>query len=218
MTQRTTRSMAGLTTTEVIRCLRDGSRDMTQVIYRQIPEMDIFDDNGSLRGTPLFRVNYCGDAFCHPIGSGKGRYDYSSGTQNWVNHHPKHDHLLWCIGDHQLFRCRVSMMYMDWPSHWTGLSRNRYYLVEVICAMYGISVPKNQGTLEVTVETPSASAHPITGIKRYHRNTQKYGPLTNGDKLIAALNVAYQQHTRTWREGQDEIMRLPQLYLTGLRR
>ena len=61
MTERQTRSMRGLTTTEVIQCLRDGSRDMTQVIYRQIPEMDIFNENGSLRGQPMFRVNYCGN-------------------------------------------------------------------------------------------------------------------------------------------------------------
>ena len=115
MAPRTSRSMAGLTTDEVIKCLKDGSRDMTQVIYRQIPEMDIFDINsGNLRGESLYRINYCGDAFCHAIGSGKGRYYYGSDTQNWVGHQPTHDHLIWCQGDDDLFRCRVAFKCPDW--------------------------------------------------------------------------------------------------------
>ena len=137
--------MAGLTTTEVIRCLRDGSRDMTQVIFRQIPEKDIFNPSGTLRGQPLYRVNYCGDNFCSPIGSSKGNYSIK-----YVAHQPKHDHIMWCRGDEGLFRCRVALEY----SSWTGLAV-------------------------------------AAGATNRHEN---------------------------WVEGQKEIMALPQLYLTGLRR
>ena len=87
---------------------------MTQVIYRQIPEMDIFNPNGTLRGEPLYRVNYCGDNFCSPIGSSK---DYMS----YVKHQPEHDHVMWCRGDEGLFRCRVALQY----HYWTGVLRSR---------------------------------------------------------------------------------------------
>ena len=226
MTTRTTRSMTGLTTSEVIKCLKDGSRDLTQVIYRQIPEMDIFDEDGNLRGMPLYRINYCGDAFCNPVGSEGGVH----GNYLHVNHHPEHDHLIWTLGPDQLFRCRVANEYRHWTGRYLGpghrsFSEGTIYMLIDICSYFDIAVPKGlTGDERVTI-TRSKSGFGIDAIYLYQEIKDSDGLLNitkaklKGDiKMVAGVNSAWQKEIATWSTNQETIMRLPQLYLTGLRR
>jgi hypothetical protein len=221
MAPRTTRSMAGLTTDEVIKCLKDGSRDMTQVIYRQIPEKDIFGPDATLRGEALYRINYCGQAFCNAVGSSKGN-TWGDDFRH-ISHQPEHDHLIWCAGTDQLFRCRVALTYANWTGCKKVANEGTIYTVKALCDMFGVPVPKNQSDLRVTV-TKRKGYYAYDKVERYteaHKNgLTEFGhaPLTGSVKLVDDINAAWVSFIHTWQNGQEQIMALPQLYLTGLRR